>query len=209
MTINLKLVDSDSQIEKKINEAIAKELNKLVNKSSKRVSERIKMALEGWITSQPEIASLQSEGVAGELNAQFGLTMGQGAIASAEIIQAVLSTLEVKIRPIDSRLRGGVDFNIQPSNFRTLLDLPSGFVVTDSSPLHWLNWLLMEGTKTIVYGYSYTPDFSGRSGGGTMKKGGVWRIPPQYSGSQQDNFITRALKGRDKELSSILQDVFK
>lgn len=209
MTIRLNLIESDRQIEQKINDAIAKELNKLIQKNSRRAADRVKIAIEGWITSQPEIASLQSEGVVGELNAQLGLITGQGVLASLDIINAVLATLEVKVRPIDGRLRGGLDLNIQPVNFRTLLDLPSGFVITDSSPLHWLNWLLLEGTKTIVYGYSYNPELSGRSGGGTMEKGGVWRIPPQYAGSQRDNFITRALAGRDKELSSILQDIFK
>jgi len=209
MTISLKLVDSDAQIEKKINEAISKELNRFIKKNSRRATERIKMALDGWVTSQPEILSLTSEGVIGELNAQFGLLPGQGALASADIINSILTTLEVKIRPIDKKLRGGVDFNIQSSGLQNLLNIPSGFVITDSFPLHWLNWLLTEGTKTIVYGYSYNPDKSGRSGGGTMESGGVWRVPPQYAGSQKDNFITRALAGRDKELSLILQDIFK
>ena len=209
MTISIKLLGSDREIERKINIAIADELNALVNKKHKVATRRIQSSIEGWIRTQPEIASLESEGIPGTLNAQLGLYPGQATLAVSDIVNSIISTIDVKIRPIDNKLRGGVDFSIQPEYFRNLLGIPSGFVVALSGPLHWLNWLLLEGTSTIVYGFSYVPDFSGRSGGGTMTGGGAWRIPPIYAGTESDNFVTRALTNKDRELSTILGDIFR
>lgn len=208
MNLGLKLVDSDRTIQGMINNAIAEEVNRAINKNSNKLLKSIKIAVERWIRSQPEVLSLQSEGYKDSLNAEFGLSLGQGALATEEIVNAILSTITVQIKPMDQKLKGGVTFNIQPSTFSNVLNLPSGFIFRNDGPLHWMNWLLMLGTKAIVYGYDYEPGLAGVSGGGTMVKGGIWRVPPQYSGTARDNFITRALIGNDKELESILQGIF-
>ena len=60
--------------------------------------------------------------------------------------------------------------------------------------LDWLNWLLTRGDDIIVGDYSFIQKPGiGRSGLGAMTAGGVFRIPPEYSGTQDDNFITRTL----------------
>ena len=71
--------------------------------------------------------------------------------------------------------------------------------------LHWLRWLLKEGAKPIVIGYQYVPGKAGRSRGGVMMANAQsWRVPPQFSGTDENNFITRAFSGREKEV----QDLF-
>ena len=59
----------------------------------------------------------------------------------------------------------------------------------------WLDWLITEGDKPIVKGYKYVNDVIGRSGQGIMKQqnGESWRVPPEFAGDINDNFITRAL----------------
>ena len=41
-----------------------------------------------------------------------------------------------------------------------------------------------------------------------MKKGGSWRVPPEFSGTITDNFITRAINDKQmiKKLVKILSD---
>lgn len=208
MSLKITLKDSDNEIERKINQAIAEEMNSRIRKRSSKAEQRIRQLLPGWLNSQPEVQSLQDEGTPNSLNAQLGLTRGQGALAVNDLIAAISSAIKVQVKQLNPRnLQGGVEFSIQPESLRNLLGLPSGFVVSESGPLHWLSWLLIEGTSTIVYGYSYVPDFSGRSGGGSMTKGGAWRIPPQFAGTLGDNFVTRALANHDKELTAILQDI--
>ena len=61
-------------------------------------------------------------------------------------------------------------------------------------------------------GYSYDAQSGlGRSGLGYMSEGGAFRVPPQFSGTSDNNFITRALIGeaQEKQISKILQDVLK
>jgi hypothetical protein len=208
MTLKLKLVESTSAIQGKINKAIIEELNKLVTKKQKRVLNRIKAKVNDWVQLSPEIISLQSEGEVGSLNAEFGLDPGQGDRSAVDIANAVKNSIELEIKPFDERFRGEIIFYIQPSTFENLLGLPSGFTFRDSGKLDWMNWLLLLGTKTIVYGYSYIPGLEGVSGGGIMERGGVWRVPVQYSGTANNNFITRALSGREKEIQAIMQDLF-
>lgn len=209
MTLTIKLLESNSDIEKKIKTAIAEELNALIKKNFKTAQKRIESSVSGWVTSQPEVQSLLREGVPNSLHAQFGLQAGQGLLSSIEVVNAIIASIEVRVRRADAKLNTGIDFNIQPENLRNLLGLPSGFTQTeDQDILPWLTWLLLEGSNTIVYGYTYVPDLSGRSGGGTMEAGGSWRIPPEFSGTIDDNFVTRALSNRDKELEGILRGIF-
>jgi hypothetical protein len=42
-----------------------------------------------------------------------------------------------------------------------------------------------------------------------MTTGSLWRVPPQFAGTLQNNFITKALSNREKELTVILKDIFK
>ena len=61
----------------------------------------------------------------------------------------------------------------------------------------------------IIMGYKYVPSSDGRSGGGSMEGGGSWRVPPQFSGTEDNNFITRALSGRNLDLESMMKELFK
>lgn len=73
MTLTIKLLESNSDIEKKIKTAIAEELNALIKKNFKTAQKRIESSVSGWVTSQPEVQSLLREGVPNSLHAQFGL----------------------------------------------------------------------------------------------------------------------------------------
>ena len=111
---------------------------------------------------------------------------------------------------MSNRLTGGIEFNFQPADFANLLGLPQGHQVTNkAADLHWLDWLLTKGDTVIVKGYSYEPSGKGRSGGGSMKTGGFFRIDPSYSGTTINNFITRAFVGRETQLAKILSSFLR
>ena len=210
MTISLRLVDSYAKISNDINIAIAKYINTQFNKNKNTVLNQIRRSIPIWLLESPEIQSLSQEGIEGSLNAQFGITRGTSLEVIDQITNAVSKSIYVEIKPVTKKLTdGGIYFYIQPSDFKNLLQLPAGFILRDTYSLHWLQWLLLEGTKTVVFGYTYTPDNTGVSGGGTMTFGGLWRVPPQFAGNANDNFITRVLLGRDRELAVILQGMFK
>lgn len=203
--VTLELTESNKAIERKILKAIADEANRRVIKNANSVEKDIRNFIPQWIMEQPEIQSLLGQGIPGSLASQFGLRPGDSGRAIDSIIDAVVNSVRTKVQKFSPDLRGGVDFEIQPIDFSNLLVLPEGYVPYKDGSLHWLDWLLVRGDDVIVIGYEYVPSGDGRSGGGTMKEGTFWRVPPQYSGTTRNNFITRALSGREQTLTPILQ----
>lgn len=201
----MRIVESKGQLERKIKKALAEETNARIKKNLPKITKKIKSLIPIWIRQQPEVYSILSDGVFGSLNAQFGFLPGTSEPAIDAIINAISSTVQVEFKQDKNSLKGGVIFYIQSDDFYNLLSLPEAVIPTLSGSLPWLYWLLIEGNKTIVSGYTYEPDTSGRSGGGTMKLGQSWRVPSQFAGNQTNNFITRALNDRDKELTEILK----
>ena len=210
MSISIELIDSFTVINNRINQAIAEELNKRMRKRITRTKNIFSSAIEGWVREQPEIKSLLLQGVPNSLNATFGLAPGQSAESVNAIVSSVASSISIKFLKITNKLKGGIEFNFQSSDFANLLGLSEGHQITKLGlDLHWLDWLLTKGDTTIIQGYRYEPSLEGRSRGGTMKKGGFFRVNPKYSGTTSDNFITRAFEGREVQLASILSNFLR
>jgi hypothetical protein len=97
---------------------------------------------------------------------------------------------------------------IQPEDFQNLFSLPSAVTETEKGAvLPWLQWLLTAGDAILIVDYhvSYGPYPTSRSGGGIMTNGGVFKVDSQFSGTQDNNFITRALEKKQKEILSIIE----
>jgi hypothetical protein len=203
----LELTETVGEIGKKINQALADEVNDLLKRNKDRILRRCKDLAASFILAQPEITSL-SQGTPDSLEGQFGLIPGQGEIAKSEIVNSVVSSVTIKFIPFDHKFRGGIDVFFQPDNFVNLLDLPSGYTASAKGPLHWMEWLIKRGDEIIIVNYSYNPQSGlGRSGLGNMMENGVFRVPPSFSGTTTNNFITRALLGKQQEeaISAIFQ----
>lgn len=208
--ITLKLLESEKIITKNINQAIAKYVNDLLSSKQNTILSRAKLLASGWIRIQPEILSLLSSS-SDSLAGQFGLTSVGASAATEAIISALESAIEVKYIPFNNTLtKGGIEINFQPSNFTNLLGLSEGHTVYFGGDLHWLSWLLTAGDLVIVANYQYNPQTGiGRSGLGNMIPGGAFRVPPQFSGTVNNNFITRALIGSQQEsqIAAIFKDI--
>ena len=77
--------------------------------------------------------------------------------------------------------------------------IPEAIKAVPNSKLNWLEWLLEKGDTPIIIGYRYSASDKGRTGGGIMKPGGAFRIPPQFSGTEEENFVIRALVGEPQQ----------
>lgn len=205
MSFSIKILQSNAQINRQISKSLAKDLRRNLKKNEKKTQDRIKSLIPLWIKQQPEIASILDQGIFGSLNAQFGFVQGTAPEAVDAICAAVANAVQVEFNVKDN-LDGGIIFYFQPNDFYNVLGISQANIPALSGSLPWLYWLLTQGTATIVSGYTYQPDNSGRSGGGTMVSGKAWRVPPQFAGTIEDNFITRALQNREKELRSILEE---
>ena len=158
---------------------------------------------------QPEIVELGQDGTG--LNAELGLPAGSGRRAASVIVNAAVNSIETKISKVNRNLKGGFVFNFQPRNLINLLSLPEARIITEKgTSLDWLKWLLTMGDTPIIFGYDFLPTpGQGRSRGGTMVGGSMWRIEPKFAGTINDNFITRSISGKEKILEQILTRLLK
>ena len=206
--ISLRLTESLSDISKKINKAISSDVNQLLRKQSKTIENKCKLLAIDWIIGCPEMKALGN----GVLNGPFGLYPGDNLRALVAISHAVHDSVFVQFTSFDQSMgKGKLAINFQPASFVNLLGLTEGHVIYEKGDLHWLKWMLEYGDRVIVTGYNYVKSSNGRSGFGTMKIAGSFRVPPQFSGTEEDNFITRALIGQEqeKQIQSILESVLK
>lgn len=211
MTISIKITDSTKVIESNINKAIAEYMNDLLQKKQSVIVNEVKILIPIWIHRQPEISALLSNDPSFSLKGKFGIP-GDTTVIVNSIIQSVVGATNIKLVKFSENLKGGLELQFQPTDFKNLLALPQGHVVYNGGDLHWLDWLLKRGDNIIVTNYQYNPDSGfGRSGLGTMTGGGSFRVPPQFSGTDTNNFITRAFIGPDqeKDLTYSFQQIFK
>lgn len=208
--MNLKLVDSITKIEKDIKLALVRDLNVYLNKNKGLALDRLQKTVKSFVLSQPEVQSLEANSTPYTLNSLFGLQSGSDAGVANAIADAVVNSMQIKFDRIDKNFKGGVTFSIQPEDFQNLLGLPEGHVTTQKgSDLHWLDWLLTKGDSVVVAGYKYDATGTGRSGVGSMVAGGSFRVPPSFSGTLTNNFVTRAFENRQQEIEKIISEVFK
>lgn len=202
--ITIRLTQSIFDIQKSINAAIAKELNRIIRRRKHVILGKLKKATYGWIASTDEIASLTSPR-ARELKTYFGLTNSGDSVEA--IIESIVESITVNVQPFDKNLKGSVTFNFQPENNQNLLSLSEGHQVTEKgTDLHWLDWLLTRGDAVIIIGYRYSTEKRGRAGVGIMEAGGTFRVDPRYSGLIGDNFVSRAFLDKNEQIVKIIEE---
>lgn len=204
--ITLQLVDSVKDIEADINAAIAKHLNTKLSNAKTTLERKIKEYVGIQINNSYEMIELRG----GYLQGALGVLEPVSAVE--DIVSAVESSVKVNVTKYNAKLKGGIEIYVQPSNFANLLSLPTGNTVIDGGFLHWLRWLLEFGDRIIVVGYDYSPENGlGRTGLGTMEKGGSFRVPPAFAGVPDDNFITRSIVTRQTDifLTKIIEDTLR
>ena len=197
MSLSVKILENDKEIERRILRAAALDINKTIQKNTVKAKMLLQRLIPTWIRVQPEIISLLAEGDPTSLNAQFGLVGGQGVRVLDDIVEAVIQATNFKISKVDNKLKGGLLIEIQPTDFNNVVSSASSMVNYPLARLNFLEWLLLKGDTTIVVGYEYDPDpGSGRSEGG-------------FSGTAENNVITRAFIGREKALEDLLKQIFR
>lgn len=200
----MRIVESNARLRAIMNKLLAKEGERALKNASPRIKRRVRNLVLTALAVSPEIREISS----GKLKLDFGLTSDP----TDEIINAVVDSVYVEVRPVRAsggRFNGGITILIQPSGYQNLLTLPGAQQeIEDGGSLPWLNWLLTRGTEIIIgeYGVLEGTGF-GRTGGAKMsKREAPFMVDPQYSGTFEDNFITRALEPHQKTISSIIKE---
>jgi len=205
-TLGLVIRETDKQIESRIKRALYKSINRRIRKAINKVRIKLEQMVVKWLLNSPEIHSLMSNSL-NSLKGDFGLENPAGDVAA--IIAAVQSSVEVVQIPAKPTLSGYVmKVQIQPKSMKNVLSNVQSQMTEKGESLPWIEWLLLKGDAIINTEYHVRPMMgSGRSGLATMTKPGsytVGRVNPAYSGTKDDNFITRALEGREIDVAKAL-----
>jgi hypothetical protein len=75
--------------------------------------------------------------------------------------------------------------------------------------LPWLEWLLLYGGKIIVRDYRVKMGSNNRSRTGMAvmveSSGSNWRVPTEFAGTSNNNWVTRAINKIDNKILDILE----
>lgn len=200
---SVKFLESNSQLEKQIRKALADEINKTLKPQVAQLETKLKPVFRSALQKSPEINSLSSS--SGTLRLEFGLDSDP----SAAIINAVIESLNVewvKVNP--TNFSGGLIVTIQPSDFNNLLTLPQGNQSIIGGSLPWLSWLLTLGDTVIItgYGVEFGSFPNTRTGQAKMStKFAPYKVNSAFSGTIDDNFITRAIEKTTPEVEKIIR----
>lgn len=183
------ILESIPEIAKQIQLAFVKDLNIYFAHKLPEVYLFIKTRVEQTILTDPTSDSLKN----GVLKTDFGLNFDP----VPAIAKAVADSVELDFNQITPKLKGGYEIRIQPLDYLNILTIPESIVITEKGvQLPWFEWLALYGNSVIVmnFGVFYNAGM-GRSQGGIMVPSmGPFMVDPAYSGTQSDNWITRAIE---------------
>jgi hypothetical protein len=185
------------------------ELRKHFKKRSQDISRKIKEPLKeivrASIMSTPEYRSLQGGSLQGELGVTF----------PAERITAIIDTWvnNIVVETIVSKdPLLSIDIGFLQEGYADVLSLPEASYEYEKGTIPWLEWLLLEGDKRIIRSYKFSPTQRGsRTGLGIMvpKSRAGWQVPSEFSGTETNNFATRAFDGVDTKIEKIVESVIR
>lgn len=214
MDYYIEITEDINSIQKKINEAIAKEMNLLVQHNSRELIGRVREMTTQFFKNTPTFLSLAGNLLEGE----FGFYKGTGEGIATKIIETIANNIELKHKSFygnSKNIYGNLTFFVLRSDFKDILSLPvASYISNDKYEIKWLEWLLLHGDEIIITDYQIKfQNGSGRSQQAIMVHGRGWQVPQQFAGTIDDNFLTRELLNFGNEyvnnIADILKDMFR
>jgi hypothetical protein len=185
-------------------------MNRALTSASIVIRRKLLDKIGELILAAPETNDL----INGDLGEELGLIDASAFIDTMiQAIQNSVSFTTERVGYIGTRfVSGGYEIGILKSDYSDILSLSGASYNTDNGVnIPWLNWLLLAGDSPVIYGWriDFNPHNTGASRTGVIMvrdPGGSWGVPSQYSGVQDDNFLTRALNSIVNDIDAIVRD---
>jgi hypothetical protein len=207
----------DAKLAKKqIEDAILDQLKIKLSRAFQVVVHPIKARLQTLCDTLISSSETYSALLSGHLLGELGVPNVQGRMDA--IVTAIKNSLEVSYQPVVRRgdnLYGGLAISILRSDFQDVLSLSSASYTTQKGQtIPWLDWLIVQGDRIIVIGYdvdltlTVSEQIRSRTGLALMKKGSGWRVPPEFSGTPESNFLTKTFNfsGIEDVIAKIVEE---
>lgn len=212
MPVSIDLVETDAQIENLVNLEIVKHLNSKAKNAAKNIKDELSVLIENALRQ----TSVYKETQVGELNAMLGFHKGRERKIMDGIISIIAQEVKVDFKPFKynkgSIITGGFEIYMVDADFKAALANSLAITNNDGQKLHWLKWLLLDG-DIIFTGYRMLikPTTEGRSKEAlmikTFRQASFWRMPVEFSGVKELNWITKAFKGNSSDIDSVLPNI--
>ena len=203
--LDLSIKESDDIIQKRMAGALKEQVGVYFKKAFDRVKGEIVSLVQSSIINSPEYESLSS----GKLMAEFGLPDSDQRLLEIlkfwEKLEIDYSSVKVK----NNSLNGSFSLNMIRSDYSDVLATTAAVFTTEKgTSLKWLEWLLLFGDKKIIKDYNVVlgPSKRSRTGMAVMRGviSGKWGVPSEFSGTANNNWITRAIDSIDSKVEELL-----
>lgn len=208
MQFSLKLLESNSKIEKSILQALLPAATEFMSRANNVMQKNIINIITQYIISSPEYDSL----VNGQLKLELGIPDADNKIQ--RIIDIWINNTQVNYKApkiTNNQIKSSISVKMIKTNFSDVLDQPAAFIedTIRGYELPWLQWLLLEGTAIIVDDYEVIigPNSRSRTGYAIMTPSSStgWSVPPEFAGTVTDNWITRAISKAKPDIEKLLE----
>jgi hypothetical protein len=211
MSISISLIESANQINQNILNSLLKQVESYMNGRINKLKIEIPQIVSTAISSSPEYSSL----LGGRLKYEFGIPDSSSKLAGliniwSNNIDIVYNKPTIAGNSIKSSFTISmikIDFSdVLFTSYAEMRDELRGY------SLPWLQWLLLEGNQVIIPSYEFIigSNRASRTGNGIMRPSSAsWKVPSFFSGTQTDNWITRALNSAEKDIQNVLDRNFK
>lgn len=203
LKVKLHVDDDIQEMTRKVLDSFRIHLTSVLKRAAQAVQRRCGEICDDMISNTEEYKQL----LGGELLGELGVPNIEARLRN--ILTTIKSSVEVDATPVIVRgdvLECGLIVKMVRSDFMDILGLPDAEYNTEKGTnIPWLDWLLTQGDRIIVIGYDVEiartakQKAVSRTGLALMKRGSGWRVPPEFSGTLEDNFITRAFNVSELE----------
>lgn len=206
MLFKIKLLESNSEISYNILKALLPDVSNYLKDIIRYLQNNLPTLIRNVIINTPEYDSL----IGGQLQYEFGIPNPAAKLAG--LLDIWSTNIDITYVPptiSNGKIKGSfsasmikVDFSdVLYSDYAIVYDAFRGY------SLPWLEWLLLEGNRTIIQNQNVILGRSkySRTGYALMKESlSSWSVPSQYSGTVSNNWITRALDGAERDISNLI-----
>ena len=210
MKINFQILENDQQINKAVMSALLPEVISFMNNAISTIKRELPDVLQNAIMNTPEYSSLLN----GKLKYEFGIPDSNTKLSG--LINTWIDNIRypyMKPTIVGNKIKSTFEANAIRVDFAEVLYSDDALVIDTirGYNLPWLEWLLLEGNKTIISKQEVVigPNKFSRTGNALMRNSNKsWKVPSEFSGTITDNWITRAIDGVEGNIQSLLDRAF-
>ena len=201
------ITDTVPELQKRLLDFVGEKFTKILKAAGRRIDRRIKELVEVELKNTDLYAAFKrGDRIVAELGVKDASTKLDN------IIDTWLESIQTTVTPVKRRgsssLSGGMKIQGIVSDYSDVFAMPESYTMTKKgAKLDWLMWLLEMGSTTIIREYEFKAGGNqGRTRGGIMVVGQSWKVPEDYVGYPDDNFLTNALDRLQDTIDNIVQD---